>query len=50
MFQLTKDEGLRFPNGTLDDDDQEKNEERFGLILDAMQDKAFPPQKVFYGF
>ena len=28
--------------------DQALNEERFKLILDAMQDKKFPPQKVFY--
>ncbi len=28
--------------------DQVRNEERFKLILDAMQDKEFPPQKVFY--
>ena len=30
------------------DANQERNEERFKLILDAMQDKKFPPQKVFY--
>ncbi len=30
------------------DANQERNEERFKLILDAMQDKRFPPQKVFY--
>ena len=28
--------------------DQLRNEEGFKLILDAMQDKSFPPQKVFY--
>ena len=28
--------------------DQTRNEERFKLILDAMQDKKFPPQKVFF--
>lgn len=27
---------------------QVRNEERFKLILDAMQDKKFPPQKVFF--
>ena len=27
---------------------QIRNEERFKLILDAMQDKRFPPQKIFY--
>ena len=27
------------------DSNQERNEERFKLILDAMQDKKFPPQK-----
>ena len=30
------------------DANQAKNEERFRLILDAMRDKTFPPQKVFY--
>ena len=30
------------------DANQVRNEERFKLILDAMQDKSFPPQKVFY--
>ena len=30
------------------DTNQARNEERFKLILDAMQDKKFPPQKVFY--
>ena len=30
------------------EDAQAHNEERFKLIFDAMQDKSFPPQKVFY--
>ena len=30
------------------EDAQGRNEERFKLILDAMRDKKFPPQKVFY--
>ena len=30
------------------EDSQTRNEERFKLILDAMQDKEFPPQKVFF--
>ena len=30
------------------DANQERNEERFKLILEAMQDKKFPPQKVFF--
>lgn len=30
------------------EDSQVRNEERFNLILDAMQDKKFPPQKVFF--
>ena len=30
------------------DANQARNEERFKLILDAMQDKTFPPQKVFF--
>ena len=28
--------------------DQAKNEERFKVILDAMRDKEFPPQKIFF--
>ena len=28
--------------------DQAHNEERFKLILDAMRDKEFPPQKIFF--
>ena len=30
------------------DANQIRNEERFKLILDAMQDKKFPPQKIFF--
>ena len=30
------------------DANQARNEERFKLILDAMQDEKFPPQKVFF--
>ena len=30
------------------EDAQVRNEERFKQILDAMRDKKFPPQKVFY--
>ena len=30
------------------DANQARNEERFKLILDAMRDKTFPPQKAFY--
>lgn len=30
------------------EDSQVRNKERFKLILDAMQDKKFPPQKVFF--
>ena len=30
------------------EDSQVRNEERFKLILDAMQDKKFPPQKVYW--
>ena len=30
------------------DANQARNEERFKMILDAMQDKEFPPQKVFF--
>ena len=30
------------------DANQARNEERFKMILDAMQDKEFPPQKIFF--
>ena len=30
------------------DENQNRNEERFKLILDAMRDRTFPPQKVFF--
>ena len=30
------------------EDSQARNEERFKMILDAMQDNEFPPQKVFF--
>ena len=30
------------------EDSQARNEERFKMILDAMQDKEFPPQKIFF--
>ena len=30
------------------DANQVRNEERFKLILDAMRDKEFPPQKIFF--
>ena len=30
------------------DANQARNEERFKMILNAMQDKEFPPQKIFY--
>ena len=30
------------------DANQVRNEERFKLILDAMQDRKFPPQKIFF--
>jgi hypothetical protein len=30
------------------DANQVRNEERFKLILNAMQDQSFPPQKIFY--
>ena len=33
---------------TRNDANQQRNEERFKLILDAMADKSFPPQKIFY--
>ena len=48
MARIVEAERLQLEEKTSRIADQARNEERFKLILDAMQDKSFPPQKVFY--
>ena len=48
MARIAETERLQLAEKTARLEDQKHNEERFKLILDAMQDKEFPPQKVFY--
>ena len=48
MVRIAETERLQLEEKTARLTDQARNEERFKLILDAMQDKKFPPQKVFY--
>ena len=48
MVRIAETERLQLEEKTARLTDQARNEERFKLILDAMQDKKFPPQKVFF--
>ena len=48
MARIVEAERLQLEEKTARLADQARNEERFKLILDAMRDKKFPPQKVFY--
>lgn len=49
MFaRIEANERRQIADQAKNDANQERNEERFRLIFDAMQDKTFPPQKVFY--
>ena len=48
MARIVETERLQLEEKTARLADKARNEERFKLILDAMQDKKFPPQKVFY--
>ena len=48
MARIVETERLQLEEKTARLSDQTRNEERFRVILDAMQDKRFPPQKVFY--
>ena len=48
LMRLDVIEKRQIADQAKNDDNQVRNEERFKLILDAMQDKSFPPQKVFY--
>ena len=45
MTRIAETERLQLEEKTARLTDQARNEERFKLILDAMQDKKFPPQK-----
>ena len=48
LARIDATERRQITDQTRNDANQVRNEERFKLILDAMQDKKFPPQKVFY--
>ncbi len=48
MDRIVETERFQLEEKTARLADQARNEERFKLILDAMRDKKFPPQKVFY--
>ena len=48
MDRIVETERFQLEEKTARLADQARNEERFKLILDAMQDKKFPPQKVFF--
>ncbi len=48
MDRIVETERFQLEEKTARLADQARNEERFKLILDAMRDKRFPPQKVFY--
>ena len=48
LTRIEANERRQIADQTKNDANQERNEERFKLILDAMQDKTFPQQKVFY--
>jgi hypothetical protein len=48
LARIEANERRQIADQAKNDANQVRNEERFKLILDAMQDKEFPPQKVFY--
>ena len=48
LARIEANERRQIADQAKNDANQVRNEERFKLILDAMQDKKFPPQKVFY--
>ncbi len=48
LARVEANERRQFLDQAKNDANQLRNEERFKLILDAMQDKTFPPQKVFF--
>ena len=48
LARIEANERRQIADQAKNDANQIRNEERFNLILDAMQDKKFPPQKVFF--
>ncbi len=48
LSRIEANERRQIADQAKNDANQARNEERFKLILDAMQNKEFPPQKVFY--
>ena len=48
MARIVETERLQLEEKSARLADKARNEERFKLILDAMRDKEFPPQKVFF--
>ena len=48
LARIEANERRQIADQAKNDANQVRNEERFKLILDAMQDKTFPPQKVFF--
>ena len=48
LARIDANERRQIADQARNDANQARNEERFKLILDAMQNKEFPPQKVFY--
>ncbi len=48
LARIEANERRQIADQAKNDANQIRNEERFKLILDAMQDKKFPPQKVFF--
>ena len=48
LARIEANERRQIADQAKNDENQIRNEERFKLILDAMRDKTFPPQKVFY--
>lgn len=48
LVRLEATERRQIADQAKNDANQERNEERFKMIMDAMRDKRFPNQKVFY--
>ena len=48
LARIDANERRQIADQARNDANQARNEERFKLILDAMQNKEFPPQKIFY--
>ena len=48
LVRIEANERRQIADQAKNDANQERNEERFKRILDAMRDKTFPPQKIFF--